>query len=285
MKQILISIILTGLVSFLIQQNAYLIENKIQMLDMHTEINENYLSKPNFPKSNIELKVDGVNKDQLGLLTISFFNYSKKNLSKSSVRIIVTPDDIKDFDLVSYFAVGEKQIPNLLKEVEKVEFNGQSFIFNYEIDFINRTDKIDYSIQLKIMYEGSNDINVEAVAEGIGIRKYNKNNMPYNRKTNIQAILLLLSMFLVIISISIISSFIYSKLFRGSKQKLLNNELNKIYKIMRNDLKYTEISDDELKKRVSNLEYKKDLFDWNNKSKFSKFLDGFYSPDNRNYTL
>lgn len=283
MKKLLLAI-LPVLFAFLIQQYFYIKQNEFLWIDMHTEINENYLSQPNFPNSNVEIKVDGDSKTNLSLITVSFFNYSNKNITDTTLDLKITPQRYDDFNVITHYAVGEKNIPNLIRESRPVTETGKSIIFHYDIDFINRTDKVDYNIQLKLLYEGTSEINIESVIPGARVRNYDKSNMPYNKIVNIQSTLILILFLLAIISLSLISSFIYSKFSNKSRIKTLKKYVMNIYSEMRKDDFYSELSDEVLKDHCATILFNRDIKNWNNKNKFSKFLDGNNKPTFSDYS-
>ncbi|MGM0609262.1 MAG: hypothetical protein ACQESP_12710 [Candidatus Muiribacteriota bacterium] len=97
----LISVVLT----FFIQQYYYSKTNEIKKLDVHQSFNPNFLSKPKFPNSNIELKIDGIDKSRLGLFEVSLLNYSNSTYNDIPIHIKITPENTDEFKVITYYAI------------------------------------------------------------------------------------------------------------------------------------------------------------------------------------
>lgn len=182
MKNTIISCIITAALSLLIGYFLHLQINKINKLDMHINYDNNYIAKPKFPNSKIELKVDTVDIEKLGILSVYLVNFSNKDFEDQKLRIRVTPDN-NDFEMLSYSARGQNSeygvIKDNLKDTDIVKVNS-SYEFDFTVEFINRTDALEEGFLLNILYKGSlKDIpTVTVTGKGVQTRKYEESNRP-----------------------------------------------------------------------------------------------------------
>jgi cell division protein FtsL len=182
MKNTIISCIITAALALLVGYILHLQVNKINKLDKHINYDNNYIAKPKFPNSKIELKVDTIDIEKLGILSVYLVNFSSKDFENQRLRIRVTPDN-DEFEMLSYSARGQNSEYGVIKdnlEDGKVAKVDDSYEFDFTVEFINRTDALEEGFLLNILYTGSlNDAPLVTVTgKGIQTRKYEESNRP-----------------------------------------------------------------------------------------------------------
>ncbi|MGL1956976.1 MAG: hypothetical protein OCD00_06645, partial [Colwellia sp.] len=116
MRNTVISCIITAILSLAIGYILHLQANKINKLDLYVAYDNDYISKPKFPNSNIELKVKNIDKEKLGILTISLVNFSSKHYEKQDLSIDVKPDKSDQIDVLTYSAKGQNNKYDIVKD-------------------------------------------------------------------------------------------------------------------------------------------------------------------------
>lgn len=219
----------SALITVLGSYYIYKQEIEIKKIDVDSEFDANYFSKPKFPNSKVSLTVDGDEKNKIGTMKISLVNYSPKNYTDIPVSIKLTPENLKDFKILAYSAVGEKEMANLITEIKPMKFDGKSYNFTYQVLSINRTEYSDYGLQLRILFEGSIEPKIDVVAKGVGTRKFNLGNSPYQKNLNIQASLLVFIILVVLILVTIILSTVVIAPITTLLTRNLDRQKNKKY--------------------------------------------------------
>ncbi|RLV57817.1 hypothetical protein D5018_20560 [Parashewanella curva] len=153
-KNILVALALSAIFATTGSYFLYTGQLKITKLDLHQDFDANYFSKPKFPSNKIILTVDDIEKDKLGLFKISLVNFTTENYENIPINIKVTPKNKNEFKILGYSAVGQEELYDLVKETKKKHFDGSSHHFSYNVSSINRTEKSNYGMQLRILFEG-----------------------------------------------------------------------------------------------------------------------------------
>ena len=64
-------VILSVLLTFLVEEYRYSEKNEIKKLDVHASFEPDYLSKPKFPNADVKLSIDGSDKEKIGMYEVS----------------------------------------------------------------------------------------------------------------------------------------------------------------------------------------------------------------------
>ncbi len=280
--------ILYVLVSFMlgIASQYYFFEksNEIQKLDVRTNFDSNYLSKPKFPDSKVEIKVDGDTKESIGILEISLVNFSNTVLKDIPVIIEVTPKRGGLFSYLSHFAHGEKGVLDLVEISKPYEFVNGTHRFFYTVKSFNRSDGDDIGMKLGILFEGDQKPDVTVSAVGLSTRDFDIEHSPARTKANREAWImfitvlagLLLFMFAIFVPL-------LSRLTSPLDKIISKKNASETFKIMRLDPYYASLTDNDLKQHVADVLYKRQRNWWNDKSILGKWLLGMKGPEFDDY--
>jgi len=279
---VLISVALT----FFIQQYYYSKTNEIKKLDVHQSFNPNFLSKPKFPNSNIELKIDGIDKSRLGLFEVSLLNYSNSTYNDIPIHIKITPENTNEFKVITYYATGENNIPDLVKELKPVSFDGKTYLFSYQVSTLNRTEKEDIGFKLSMLFEGSKQPKIDVVAKGISTRAFAWENSPYQQNLTTKALVLLVVFLLIflILMVLIIGPFM-SWVSRPFDRKSDKTYARKVYETIKEENLLPDHDDNQIKTFIQQMLFKQRLKNWNSKSKISKWSLGMRSPQEEDFLI
>jgi len=261
-------------------------ENKIKKIDVYQTFNPSFLSKPKFPKSNIKLIINGKKKTKIGLLQISFINYSNSTFTKLPVRIKLTTEDEKDFKVLTHYAVGEKDMSNLVKEIKPMVDKNNNYLFSYEIATLNRTEEKDLGFVLSILFEGNKKPQVDIVLDGISTQNFAWNHSPTQQNNLIKVIVLLVLFIILFLLLMIfIISPIMSKLEKSSNKKRSIKYAKRVYETLIEENYLNEKTEEEKKEFIQDLLYQANLKSWNKKTKIGKWMLGMITPQKDDYKI
>ena len=288
-KNLIIAVI-SFLLAFIGQYYYYQKQLEIKKFDIHEEFDPNFIAKPKFPNSKIEFKVDGDDKDKAGKLNISIINYTSANYSDIPVKIKVTPKDPSRFKVIAYSAVGEQEIADLVAEDKKMLFDGTSYNFSFLVETINREEKNNYAMQLRLLVEGSEQPEVDVVAKGVGTRKYDASNSPYQKSITWKAAWIAIGFFILLIVIVFIATLlIIGPLISVATKKLDARNNHKYAAEMIEAIKVEELqsdmTDSELSEYVAKMLYRRKVIWWHKKTLLSKWTLGLIAPHFDDYLI
>ena len=186
----------------------------------------------------------------------------------------------------------EKEILSIIENcaVKKIKKDGESHIFDFTVDYMNRTEEPKEAFILDILYEGklSDSPEIEVTGKGIIIREYERSNRPNQSLISIQNFgFYVLLIFVLITVLILITVFMIGPVITLFNQK---------YEIKRNK-KYAEQlvrsvidngshpfnSEDEIKEFVINTLYRRQCNWYEPKSNFTKWSLAFISPKKSDY--
>jgi len=282
--------IVVAVVSFLLailgQQYFFNKQHEIPKVDIITNFDSNYLSKPKFPDSKVEIKVDNNTKDSIGLLEVALVNFSHKVFKDVPVIIEIKPKKGDSFTYLSHFAHGEKELKDLVEETKPYEFNNGVHRFSYKAISLNRSEEADIAMKLGILFEGQEEPDVVVSVAGLNTRDFNIENSPAREKVQRDAIFILIAVILGLFAfIFIIFGPIISRLITPLDRKSDKRYSKQIFEVLRSESHYSHMSDDELKIHVANFLYKRQLNWWNSKSLFGKWSLGMREPQPTDYSI
>jgi hypothetical protein len=288
-KNILISL-LSALLAFAGSYYIYVEQLKINKLDLHKEFDENYFSKPKFPSDNITLTVNNEEKEQLGIMKISIVNFSSKNYLDIPIKIKLTPIDTSEFKILSYSAVGEKEFYDNIKEDKKMRFDGKSYDFSYTVSSMNRSEKSDYGLQLRILFEGKGEPKVSISAKDVTIQDYDISHSPYQKNLSFKAslfgigILVIFSLVVIFLMLTILGPIIS---WSTKKTDIKNKQkyARELFDAIKSESLQMGTTDEELKTFVSSMLYNQQLERWNSKTIISKWSLGMIAPNIEDYKI
>jgi hypothetical protein len=286
-KNLIIAVI-SFLLAFIGQYYYYQDQLEIKQLDVHKHFDPNFIAKPKFPDSKIEFKIDGNEKDEVGKLNISIVNYSTKAFEDLPIKIKITPEDTNNFKVLTYSAVGEKEVSGLIKEDQKMTFDGNSYTFSYTVSTVNREEQNNYSLQLRILFEGNEEPNVDVVAKGVGTRDYDETNSPHQKSISWKAAWLAIGLFILVLSgIFIVTWLIIGPIISLATQNMELNRCKKyatqLIEAIRAENLHPELDDVQLSNHVAKMLYARQLIWWNNQSGLRKWSFGFVAPKSDDY--
>ena len=280
----------TAIFAFAGSYYLYSEQLKISKLDIHKNFEGSYFSKPKFPSDNIVLTVNKEEKDKIGLFEISLVNYTTKDYLDIPINIKVTPKNKNEFKVLAYSAVGQNDVYDLVEESKEMAFDGSSYNFSYKISTINRTDKSDYGMQLRILFEGSEEPEVHVVAKGVGIRDFDINNSPYQKDINIKASLLGVG---IIIGI-ILFMFILMTLILGPLISMLTRKLDiknrkkfaqELFDAIKNNNLQPGKTDLEIANFVADMLFQRQCEWWRKKTIIGKWSLGLIAPHRNDHLV
>lgn len=282
--------IIVAVVSFLLailgQQYFFNKQNEIQKIDIHTSFDNNYLSKPKFPDSKVEIKVDGKTKESIGLLEVSLVNFSNNSFKDIPIIIEVKPKKGDSFTYLSHFAHGEKSIKDLVKETKPYELDNGVYRFAYKAISLNRNEEANVSMKLGVLFEGQEEPDVVVSAVGINTREFNIENSPARAKVQRDAFFLLVAIIIGFFALFfIVLGPIISRLTSPLDRKNDKRYSKQIYDVLKAEPHYSSLSETQLKQHVADFLYKRQLNWWVTKSKFGKWLLGMREPQPEDYKI
>jgi hypothetical protein len=282
--------IIVAVVSFLLailgQQYFLNKQNEIQKIDIHTSFDNSYLSKPKFPDSKIEIKVDGKTKESIGLLEVSLVNFSNNVFKDVPIIIEVKPRKGDSFTYLSHFAYGEKSIKDLVEETKPYELDNGVYRFSYKAISLNRSEEANVSMKLGVLFEGQEEPDVVVSAVGINTREFNIENSPARAKVQRDAFILLVTIVIGFFALFfIVLGPIISRLTSPLDRKNDKRYAKQIYDVLQAESHYSELSETDLKEHVADFLYKRQLNWWETKSKFGKWLLGMRDPQPEDYKI
>jgi len=281
-KNLIIAII-SFLLAFIGQYYYYQKQLEIKKFDIHEEFDPSFIAKPKFPNSTIEFKVDGDDKDKAGKLNVSLINYTSNSYKDIPVKIKVTPGNPNQFKVIAYSAVGEQEIADLVAEDKKMVFDGTSYNFSYLVETINREEKNDYAMQLRLLFEGSERPEIDVVAKGVGTRKYDASNSPYQKSATLKAAWISIGLFLLFIAVVFVATLlVIGPLISVATKKwdVRNNQkyASEIIEAIKTENLQPEMTDSELSEYVAKMLYRRKVIWWQQKTLLNKWTLGLIAP-------
>ncbi|WP_411679545.1 hypothetical protein [Aeromonas hydrophila] len=281
---------LSAILSFAGSYYIYSKQLEISKLDLHKNFDGSYFSKPKFPSDNIVLTVNGEEKDKIGLFQVSLVNYTTKDYIDIPVNIKITPKNKNDFKVLAYSAVGQDEVYDLVEELKGMEFDGNAYNFSYKISTINRTDKTDYGMQLRILFEGVEEPEVNVVAKGVGIRDFDIGNSPNQKAVSIKAaflgvaillVIALFSFFLMVLILGPIISFLTRKLDVKSRKKYAME----LFDAIKNNSLLPSKTDEEIAGFVADMLFQRQCAWWDKKTPIGKWSLGLIAPERSDHLV
>jgi len=279
-------VILSVFFTFLVEQYRYSEQNEILKLDVHASFEPDYLSKPKFPNANVKLSVDGSDKEKLGLYEISIVNFTSNNYKDIPIHISVKPDNPDEFKVLSYFAVGEKGMEDLVSEVKPMRFDGKSYRFSYVASTLNRAEKDEVGLALSLLFEGNKQPSLKVVANGVNTREFSWNNSPEKSKVERNAFYILIGLLVGIIIVTwIIVGPIMSVLIRPLDRKSDKKFAKSIFDAIRDENLQSQLSDQQLKEFVAQMLHSQRKATWDARTPIGKWSLGLREPRFSDYLL
>lgn len=286
--KIVFSCVLTAILTAIVGYILYLEETKIPKLDYDTYFEKNYFSKPKFPDDEIKLIINDDEKEKIGMMSVSLFNFSTKDLISIPVIITITPKNASNFRVLAHSAVGANENSDLVVESRPMRIDDKSYIFSYTASSINRVDTSEYGMQLRILFEGEDRPKVSVNAIGISTREYDPAHSPSDiRKSIIITLLAFFTPIAVIVVTSFLAAIIivptvtfFSQNYDARRNRKRSKELADIIKEENFEL---NLDNDKIDKFVNDLLYKEAISAWKKQSLFSKLMYANIAPKHENY--
>ncbi|CAK8720901.1 hypothetical protein GKODMF_12475 [Candidatus Electrothrix gigas] len=282
--------IISFFLAFIGQYYYYQQQLEIKKFDIHEEFDPNFIAKPKFPDSKIEFKVDGADQDKVGKLNISIINYTSATYKDTPVKIKITPKNPSQFNVIAYSAVGEKEIADLVAEDKKMVFDGTSYNFSYLVETINREEKNNYAMQLRLLFTGNERPEVAVVAKGVGTRKYDVSNSPYQKSVMRKAAWIAIGFFLLFILVVFIATLLVVGPLISVATKKWDAKNNRKYaaeiiEAIKTENLQPNMDDSELREYVAKMLYKRKVIWWQQKTFLTKWTLGFVAPRREDYLV
>ncbi|WP_418186414.1 hypothetical protein [Aliarcobacter lanthieri] len=277
-KGIILAVI-TAILTFLGSYFLYFQELKIEKLDLNKDFETNYFSKPKFLSNEIKLLVNGEEKNQLGIMKISLLNFTTKNFSDIPIKIRITPKNKEQFKILAYSAVGEKEFYNNINEDKKMYSEEGTYYFSYVVSSLNRVDKPEYGLQLRILFEGNEEPKVDISAKNVSIQDFDISHSPYYKELNFKIpFFAILFIVCVLIFTILVVGPIISLLSKKSDLKRKKKYAEEIFNALKQNAFLENKSDEELKDFVAKILYTQQIELWNKKKFWDKWSVGMISP-------
>jgi uncharacterized membrane protein len=284
-KSILVAIVSVFL-TILGQHILYENQNEIQKIDILTSFDNNYLSKPKFPDSKVEIKVDGNTKESIGLLEVSLFNFSNRVFKDVPIVIELKPKQGGLFTYLSHFAHGEKGMKDLIDETKPYELDNGIHRFAYKVKSLNRSEGADVVMKLGVLFEGQDEPEVLVSAIGLNTRDFKIEHSPARSKLQRDTLIAMIVFILGLVAfVLIILGPIISKISSPLDRRIDRRNSKQLFEVLRAEALYNNMSDDELKKHVADFLYKRQNELWNTKSWISKWFLGMREPQPSDYRI
>ncbi|MBI5748011.1 MAG: hypothetical protein HZA00_02720 [Nitrospinae bacterium] len=274
------------------QQYYYAYENQIQYLDYKIEQSIGFLSKPNLPDHDVKIMVDDKVTETLSKFTISIFNYSDKDYSNVPIYINIITKDGKKTSVIGEYAVGENNIPEMIKKIPNLEPNHEKEVirYGYNLSSVNRTEKLSPVFQVNFLIEGKEipDIKVYTNYAGLKIREFDYNNISHFKNIKLKQLVLLLVIIvggslgyiiLIALLIRLINLFFPTKKIKQKQVEKLTNSLSQ-------KLSINQLSENQRRDIIADIIYQQDKNKWDriNKNKLIRWLTGEKEPVRNQYT-
>ncbi|MGM0609358.1 MAG: hypothetical protein ACQESP_13190 [Candidatus Muiribacteriota bacterium] len=184
------------------------------------------------------------------------------------------------------YATGENKIPDLVKELKPVSFDGKTYLFSYQVSTLNRTEKEDIGFKLSMLFEGNKQPKIDVVAKGISTRAFAWENSPYQQNITTKALVLLVVFLLIflILMVLIIGPFM-SWISRPFDRKSDKTYARKVYETIKEENLLPDHDDNQIKTFIQQMLFKQRLKNWNCKSKISKWSLGMRSPQEEDFLI
>ncbi|MGI2029785.1 hypothetical protein [Endozoicomonas acroporae] len=265
-------------------------KNAIKKLDVHTNFDPGYISKPNFPDSKIEFKVDDIEKSTLGRLDISILNYTESNFKDLPIKIKITPKKTNDFKVIAYSVVGEKEHPDLVSKDKDMEFDGTSYFFSYTATTLNREEKTDYGMQLRVLFEGNTEPTIDVIPSGVSTRVFDRDNSPHQKEVTWKAAWLGLGLIALILAVIFIFTWlivgpVISRLTKKMDVKSRKKYAQDIFNAIKKDNLQPNMSDQELADYVAQVLYNQRQEKWQNMTIIGRWSLGLIEPNRDDYLI
>lgn len=261
-------------------------QNEIQKIDIHTNFDSSYLSKPKFPDSKVEIKVDGKTKESIGILEVSLINFSNNVFTDVPIIIEVTPEKGSSFSYLSHFAHGEKGMKDLVEPTRPYEFTNGTHRFFYKAKSLNRSEDADIGMKLGVLFEGEKEPDIKVSAVGLSTRDFDIDNSParakVERETLIAVIIFIVGV--LIFALGIFSPILY-RLTSPLDRKREKKYAREVFDVLRVDSYYSSMSDDDLKQHVSEFLYKRQYNWWSAAPWLIKWHFGMRAPELNDYRV
>lgn len=282
--KLLFSCVLTALLTAISGYWLYLKQIEVPKLDVHTRYDSNYFSKPKFPDDQIKLIVNDSEKEKIGLLSVSLVNYSTKDLSDLSFTISLKLQQKNNFKVLAYSAVGQNDTPDKVDEIKKMIFDGDTYRFNYKASSINRVDEPDYGFQLRVLYEGEGEPQIQVSADGISTREYSDSHNRSKNQDSLKVTFLGVGLALVILiaAVAVVSLFIapiISLLTHKWDVRFRQKRATDVYNVIKTNSLLPSLSDQQLKEHVADLLYQERLHYWDSQSMLSRWTQAMIRPE------
>ncbi|MDN3402061.1 MULTISPECIES: hypothetical protein [Pseudoalteromonas] len=260
----------------------------ISKLDLHKDYDDNYFSKPKFPSDDIILTVNKIEKEKIGLLQISLLNYTAKDYLDIPINFKLTPKELSNFKVLAYSVVGHGDVNDLVKEPKKMEFDGNSFNFSFKVSAINRTEKSDYGIQLRILFEGTEEPNIRAFAKGVGIRDFDINNSPYQETISKKSLLIFIGalvcfcLVMFIMMIFILNP-VMSIMTRKSDIKSRQKYAESLFLAIKKENLLPGKTDPQIAEFIADMLHRRQCEWWDKRSPIAKWSLGLMAPERKEH--
>jgi flagellar basal body-associated protein FliL len=187
---------------------------------------------------------------------------------------------------VTYYATGENNIPDLVKELKPVSFDGKAYLFSYQVSTLNRTEKEDIGFTLSMLFEGNKQPKIDVVAKGINTQAFAWEHSPYQQNLTTKALILLVLFLLIfiILMVLVIGPFM-SWISRPFDRKSDKTYAKKVYETIIDENLLPNHDDNQIKTFVQKMLFKQRLKNWNSKSKISKWSLGMRSPREEDFLI
>ncbi|MBV1929712.1 MAG: hypothetical protein KUG81_09415 [Gammaproteobacteria bacterium] len=282
--------ILVAVFSFLLaivgQQYYFEKQNEIQRIDVHTSFDSDYISKPKFPDSKVEITVDGNTKDSIGLLEVSLVNFSSKVFTDVPLLIEIRPKKTGTFNYLSHFAHGEKGMKDLVVKTKDYEYDNGVHRFSYKVKSLNRSEEADISMKLGVLFEGEKEPDVLVSAVGLSTREFNIENSPSRAKVKRDAFLLVIGLFLGLFLVTFIMvGPLISRLTSPLDRKSNKRYAKELFDVLRAEPLHQSMTDGDLKGHIATILYKRQIIWWSSKSWLGKWSLGMREPQPSDYQI
>jgi len=291
-KNILVAVV-SALLAIVVQQYYFEKQNEIQKIDVHTNFDSDYISKPKFPDAKVEIKVDGKTKESIGILEISLVNFSRKVYKDVPFIIEVKPKKNSSFTYLSHFAHGEKGMKDLVEKTKEYEFDNGVHRFSYKVKSLNRSDEAVIGMTLGVLFEGEEEPEVVVSAVGLSTRDFDIENSPTQSKVKRDTFIMLILVVLgLVVTILLLVSPVMSRLTLLLDRKNDKRYARQLFDVLKVEMSVNPITDldclmtdDQLKHLVSKILYKRQLNWWNKKSFLGKWCLGMRTPQPHDYRI
>lgn len=270
----------------LIQRYWILNDNEIKKIDIYEKFNPTFLTKPKVIGDNIQITVNEKKISKMGLFEISLINYTDVVFKKIPIIIKVTPTDKDKFHIITHYAVGEKNLSDLTKEIKPLEFDGENYIFSYEVETLNRTEKNQIGFTLNILCESDQKPKVEVFISGADTREFSWDHSPYQQDLTWKVVML--SIFALLFAIFILVFVFFPLLSFSTKRWEKKNDqkyAKSLYTTILDNNLISSLTDREKKLFIQELLFKRKYKMWEQQSPIKRWIDGMSEPKIEDYKI